>query len=57
VSNYKADTLKELLAICEEKGYVKPTVYQGMYNVLCRHADSKLFPLLREHGIVYNVYR
>jgi len=57
VSNYLASTLKELLAVCEENGFVKPTVYQGMYNVLCRHADTKLFPLLKEHGIAYNVYR
>jgi len=56
VSNYLTSTLKELLAVCEENGLVKPTVYQGMYNVLCRHADTKLFPLLKEHGIAYNVY-
>jgi len=56
VSNYQASTLKELLAVCEKKGFVKPTVYQGMYNVLCRHADKKLFPILKDHGIAYNVY-
>jgi aflatoxin B1 aldehyde reductase len=56
VSNYRASTLKELLAVCDEKGFVKPTVYQGMYNVLSRHADTLLFPILKEHGITYNVY-
>lgn len=53
----KVDTLKELLAICEQKDYVKPGVYQGMYNLLARKPDTKLFPILREHGIVFNVYR
>lgn len=56
ISNYKAETLKELFAVCEKKGYTKPAVYQGMYNVLCRHADTKLFPILKENGIVYNCY-
>lgn len=27
-----------------------------MYNILCRHADQNLFPLLSKHSIVYNVY-
>lgn len=27
-----------------------------MYNILCRHADNSLFPLLSKHNIVYNVY-
>lgn len=27
-----------------------------MYNLLCRHAERKLFPLLEEYSIAYNVY-
>ena len=43
-------------AICEEKGYVKPTVYQGHYNALYRGCEKELLPLLREHGCVFNAY-
>ncbi|KAF2423733.1 Aldo/keto reductase [Tothia fuscella] len=56
VSNYPVSTVKELLSICDSKGFIKPTVYQGMYNILCRHAEIKLFPLLKQHNISYNVY-
>lgn len=56
VSNWPEDMLDQFIAICDSKGYVKPTVYQGLYNLICRGHDS-LFPALRKHGIVYNAYR
>lgn len=49
--------LEEFLAICEEKAYVKPSVYQGQYNLLCRNIEKSLFPTLRKHNIVFNAYR
>lgn len=48
--------LNQFIAICDREAYVKPTVYQGLYNLVCRGHDS-LFPTLRKHGIVYNAYR
>jgi len=45
------------LRVCTEKGYVKPTVYQGDYSLVNRGAEKHLFPLLREHGIAYNAFR
>lgn len=57
VSDYSAAMLKELLKVCEEKGYVKPAVYQGQYNPICRKAEPELFPLLKANNIVYNAYR
>ncbi|KAE9983134.1 hypothetical protein EG327_005602 [Venturia inaequalis] len=56
VSNYPTATLQDLLKVCEENNFIRPTVYQGMYNVLCRHAEKSLFPILQEHNITYNVY-
>jgi len=48
--------MREWLRICEEKGYVKPAIYQGHYNAILRHPEADLFPLLREHGIKINAY-
>jgi aflatoxin B1 aldehyde reductase len=47
------DMLEEWLQIAEEEGYVKPTVYQGQYNLLCRTYEATLFPLLRKHDISF----
>ncbi|POS72959.1 hypothetical protein DHEL01_v208649 [Diaporthe helianthi] len=55
VSNWPEEMLDEFIAICDRKGYVKPSVYQGLYNLVSRGHDS-LFPALRKHGIVYNAY-
>lgn len=37
-------------------GYVKPSVFQGQYNILCRTYETTLFPLLRKHGISFVAY-
>ena len=57
ISNYTADEVEELIAICEREGLVKPSVYQGRYNALCRSAEAGLLPTLRKHGISFYAYR
>lgn len=56
VSNISADMLREWLQVAEKEGYVKPSVYQGQYNLLCRSYEESLFPLLRENGITFAGY-
>lgn len=56
VSNYSHVQLAEILSICEAKGFVKPTVYQGMYNMLTRAVEPELFPLLRENGMRFYAF-
>ncbi|TVY48028.1 Oxidoreductase [Lachnellula occidentalis] len=41
LSNFKPELLQEYLDVCDENAFVKPTVYQGDYNVITR------VPLLR----------
>ncbi|RFU31699.1 hypothetical protein B7463_g4654, partial [Scytalidium lignicola] len=53
--NYSRAQMEEFLTICEEKGYKKPSVYQAEYNLLNRHVEQ-MFPLLREHGIVFYAF-
>jgi aflatoxin B1 aldehyde reductase len=54
--NFPPEMLAEWLSIAEKNNYVKPTVFQGAYNLLCRTYESTLFPLLRQHGISFKAY-
>ncbi|KAK8104683.1 aflatoxin B1 aldehyde reductase-like protein [Apiospora kogelbergensis] len=52
----QAKTLDELhKQVCEREGYVKPTVYQGNYNLLQRGHEA-LMPTLRKHGIRFDAH-
>lgn len=56
ISNYTADEVEQIVAICKDKGYVAPAVYQGQYNPLVRSGEDILFPVLRKHGIAFYAY-
>ena len=51
-----AEDVEEWLSIAAREDLVKPTVYEGQYNLLCRTYETTLFPLLRENGIHFNAY-
>ncbi|ROW08500.1 hypothetical protein VMCG_03253 [Cytospora schulzeri] len=55
VSNFPLDMLTDFIEVCEREGYIKPTVYQGLYNLVCR-GHEQLLPTLRKHGIVFNAH-
>jgi aflatoxin B1 aldehyde reductase len=56
VSNFAPSMLSEWLSIAEAEGYVKPSVYQGQYNLLCRGYEDSLFPLLHKHNMVFHAF-
>ncbi|RAO71655.1 uncharacterized protein BHQ10_007667 [Talaromyces amestolkiae] len=56
ISNYTAAEVKKFIEICDEKGYVKPSVYEGHYNAIVRGGEQELFPLLREHDMAFFAY-
>jgi aflatoxin B1 aldehyde reductase len=56
LSNYSVEEVEEIVRICEENGYVKPSVYQGQYNPICRGGEERLFAVLREHNIAFYAY-
>ncbi|RYC57391.1 hypothetical protein CHU98_g8812 [Xylaria longipes] len=56
VSNFPVNMLERFLEICDEKGHLKPTVYQGQYNLICRGPEKELIPLLRKHNMKFNAY-
>lgn len=46
----------EIVGICERRGFVKPAVYEGIYNLLDRTPEGELFPCLRKFGIRFSAY-
>lgn len=56
LSNYRADEVEEIVKLCVENNWVKPTVYQGQYNAAMR-ASEELLPVLRKHGIQFVAFR
>jgi len=57
ISNYTAPEVETFIEICEEKGYVKPSVYEGHYNAIVRRGEKELFPLLRKHNMAFFAFR
>lgn len=56
VSNFTAQQVQEVYEIAEKKGYVKPSVYQGLYTPVNRKVETTLFPVLRKLGIAFRAY-
>ncbi|KAG2338026.1 Aldo/keto reductase [Suillus weaverae] len=56
VSNYNAWEVAEMVGIADSNGWVRPTVYQGLYNALERNVETELFPCLRHFGIRFYAY-
>ena len=56
LSNYMAFEVAEIVGICKHRGFVMPTVYQGVYNLLDRLTEDELFPCLRKLNIKFAAY-
>ncbi|ORX98951.1 NADP-dependent oxidoreductase domain-containing protein [Clohesyomyces aquaticus] len=53
VCNFQPNMLEEWLRIDDEKGYIKPSVYQGQYNLRRREYETLIFPILRQHDMSF----
>ncbi|KAI9203020.1 Aldo/keto reductase [Polychytrium aggregatum] len=56
LSNYPSWKVMEIWRICKEKGYVLPTLYQGMYNAITREVEPELIPCIRHLGMRFYAY-
>ena len=56
LSNYPAWQVVDICHKCEKYGCPKPTVYQGMYNALCRNVEPELFPAIRALGMRFYAF-
>jgi aflatoxin B1 aldehyde reductase len=57
LSNYTAAEVEEICELCEKKGWVRPSVYQGRYNAIIRSGEEELFPTLRKWRMAFHAYR
>ncbi|RMZ77010.1 hypothetical protein DV738_g4575, partial [Chaetothyriales sp. CBS 135597] len=56
LSNYAAWEVAEMWNIADQRGWVRPTVYQAMYNCLTRAIEEELVPCCRKYGIDILIY-
>ncbi|EPQ29191.1 uncharacterized protein PFL1_03478 [Pseudozyma flocculosa PF-1] len=56
LSNYTAAEVEQILDLCDKNGWIKPTVYQGVYNAITRSAEPELFPVLRRHRMAFYAF-
>jgi len=56
LSNYSAWQVAEIVYLCKINGWVQPTVYQGMYNLMTRDVERELFTCLRRFNIAFYAY-
>lgn len=56
LSNFPAWMVADVWHICDRHGWVKPTVYEGIYNPLTRKAETELNACLHAFGIRFTAY-
>jgi aflatoxin B1 aldehyde reductase len=56
ISNYAAWEVAQICEICDKNGWIKPTVYQGVYNGLHRAVEPELFPCMKHYGIAFYAF-
>ena len=56
LSNYPAWMVADVWHICDKHGWVKPTVYEGVYNPLTRRAEAELNDCLNAFGMRFYAF-
>lgn len=56
LSNFPAWMVSDVWHICDRNGWVKPTVFEGIYNPLTRKADIELNACLNNFGMRFYAY-
>ncbi|TQS33975.1 hypothetical protein Golomagni_05663, partial [Golovinomyces magnicellulatus] len=56
LSNFSAFEVAEVVMTCKYNNWVRPTVYQGMYNAITRNIEPELFVACRRYGLDIVVY-
>lgn len=56
ISNFPAWMVTDVWHICDKHGWVKPTVFEGVYNPLTRKAEVELNDCLNNFGMRFYAY-
>ncbi|KAH6961823.1 keto reductase [Ilyonectria sp. MPI-CAGE-AT-0026] len=51
ISNFTSWEVARICEFCEKHSWIKPSVYQGIYNALHRTVEAELIPCLRHYNI------
>ncbi|KAE8352717.1 NADP-dependent oxidoreductase domain-containing protein [Aspergillus coremiiformis] len=51
LSNFTAYEVAEIVTLCAERGWVRPTIYQAMYNAITRLIETELIHACKRYGI------
>ncbi len=51
LSNFTAFEVAEIAMTCEYNGWVRPTIYQGVYNCIQRGIEPELIPACHRYGL------
>lgn len=57
ISNFQSWEVAQICEICKKNDWVKPSVYQGVYNALQRTIEAELFPCLKFYGIALYAFQ
>ncbi|MCJ1474407.1 Aflatoxin B1 aldehyde reductase member 2 [Lambiella insularis] len=56
LSNFTAFEVAEVVITCKERGWVRPTIYQGMYNAITRSLETETIIACHRYGIDVVIY-
>ncbi|KAI9716729.1 MAG: hypothetical protein M1828_007535 [Chrysothrix sp. TS-e1954] len=56
LSNFTAFEVAEVVMTCRANGWVRPTIYQGMYNPITRSIEQELIPACKRYGLSVVIY-
>ncbi|KAB8237392.1 NADP-dependent oxidoreductase domain-containing protein [Aspergillus alliaceus] len=56
LSNFTAFEVAEIVTLCTARGWVRPTIYQAMYNAITRSIETELVHACKRYGIDIVVY-
>lgn len=56
LSNFPAWMIADVWHICDKHGWIKPTVFEGVYNPLTRRAETELNAALDHYGLRFYAY-
>jgi aflatoxin B1 aldehyde reductase len=56
LSNFTAFEVAEVVMTCKYNNWVRPTIYQGMYNAITRSLEAELIPACKRYGLDVVVY-
>lgn len=56
LSNFPAWMVSQACHICESHGWMRPSVYEGLYNALSRNAERELDSALTHYGMSFYAY-